>query len=439
VELPDTLFALCDLLGEVTPIPESLALEEIVATYGLVAALEWPQDELCERVELLTRLSYLAWSRCRRWATYPQAKLWRDRCVGHVLSREMVRDFLAVAFSARSEHLNERFLVDPAILLATCVEFENVRNREPASVVANARLAYRWVRDRSVAFDFRDDLLFFSGDLALSVGVGFKQLGRLGSARRWLDRAHGHFALTANPAPHLARTAFARATVLQECHEFEEVLRLLPPILETLQEHEVSREFNYARLLEAMAMKDCGRTQDAVQRLIQMKTCTSIRHDPLALSLVLITLAEQEALAGNFDHAIDLFRQALPIVEQAKAPLVTAQFYGSLGEGFRDRGFLREAENAYRMGIATYSGAGMIRREAYVRVILAEMLLADGRDHEAAVELLAAMPTIDGERLAREGVVAVAMLRESVHRHRLSSRLLREVREQLEVVNDGGD
>jgi tetratricopeptide (TPR) repeat protein len=437
VELPDTLFALCDLLSEVTPIPGSLEVEEIVATYDMVAALEWPQDELRERVELLTRLSYLAWSRCRRSATYPQVRLWRDRCVGHVFSQEVVRDFLAVRFSERSERLNERFLVDPAIVLAACVKFENDRNVRPSLVARDAVLAYQWVSDRSAEWICCDDALFFGGDLALSASVALRHIGRASSSKHWLGTARNDFSRTSNAEAELARVRVQELSLLQERHESEEVVRLLPPVIETLAKHGVLRELCYARLLEAVALKDGGGSEQAGEKLTQLVTDESVRTDPLAYGIALVTLAQYRAATGRFDESLELLRQAAPVVDQAGAPIVTGQFYASLGEGFRDRGFLEQAETAYRTAISTFIQAEMCRWVAYLQVILAEVLLAGGREREAIAELLSALPVIARESLGREGAVAIALLSKSIRRQNIDANALSGLRERLQTIRNG--
>ena len=428
----DTLFGLCVLIeGRVRETASRLT--EIQGAYDLVSTLLWPDDGFGERREILTRLALAGWNHCRRCSTYPEAMAWRDRCVALTLEDEVVRSFLSIPFVERSPELNSRFLADPAILLATCVQFENERNQSPAAVARDAPVAYAWLRKRQANLDEREDLEFMSGDLAVSVSVGLKHVG-VSAATTWLDRAEEHFKRTLNPEPYLASTTFLRATEFQDRHEFEEVLALLPPVIATMQRHGMTKPLNYARLLEALALKDTGQPALALERLMQLSVDLSVRANPLAFGLVLITIAELRARSGVPESALRIFRDALPVVEQAGSPIVTGQFHGTLGEVLRDQGRLKEAESAYRLSIASYSGAGMCRREAYMRVILAETLLADDRQVEAIAELLAALPTISREKLLREGSAAVALLDEALRQQKVSVSLLREVREQLSTA-----
>ena len=88
---------------------------------------------------------------------------------------------------------------------------------------------------------------------------------------------------------------------------------------------------------------------------------------------------------------------------------------------------------AYREAVDEYVNIGMKTRVAYVRVLTAEALLEAGRLREAEWEILAALPTIDEQGMAQEGLAAVALLRESVAKRRTDTGALAQVREHLEA------
>ena len=70
--------------------------------------------------------------------------------------------------------------------------------------------------------------------------------------------------------------------------------------------------------------------------------------------------------------------------------------------------------------------------EARIRLVLAETLLAFGRDTEAEAEILAALPTIQEGKLRPEGVGALFLLRESVRRRKTDSKALRQVLQHVQ-------
>ena len=72
---------------------------------------------------------------------------------------------------------------------------------------------------------------------------------------------------------------------------------------------------------------------------------------------------------------------------------------------------------------------------AYLRIVLAETLIASLQNREAEWEILAALPTIEEQKMVPEGFAAVSLLRESVKRRQASPEALREVREYLQAKN----
>ncbi len=96
------------------------------------------------------------------------------------------------------------------------------------------------------------------------------------------------------------------------------------------------------------------------------------------------------------------------------------------------QGCLSAAIDRYRSAIKTYSDKGFSVRESYLRVLLSETLIADGRQAEAAAELVAALPAIERESLRQESIAAIALLREALKRSRPDYEALSTLRVQLE-------
>ena len=113
-------------------------------------------------------------------------------------------------------------------------------------------------------------------------------------------------------------------------------------------------------------------------------------------------------------------------------PWALADFDAVVAEKFRDEGCLSAAIDRYRSAIKTYSDKGFSVRESYLRVLLSETLIADGRQAEAAAELVAALPAIERESLRQESIAAMALLREALKRSRPDYEALSTLRAQLE-------
>jgi hypothetical protein len=75
----------------------------------------------------------------------------------------------------------------------------------------------------------------------------------------------------------------------------------------------------------------------------------------------------------------------------------------------------------------------MATLEAYVRIVLAETLIALSRNREAEWQIAAALPTVEDQRMVPEGFAAVALLRDSVKRGKADPVALRQLREELRV------
>lgn len=437
-DLPDTLFGLCSLLEDDALQSTGAPLSEIQSVYQLVESLSWFGDEFDERAQMLARLSYLAWRVCLTSRPYGEVKTWRDRCVGHALSQDPVRDFLSIPFSKRSARLNWRFLADPAVLLAMCTLFERRRNTAVQEVALDGVAAWDWLSHRLVACP-PVDMRFLRGDLCLSVGNALKYVSALSESEAWIERARSEFAQMPHSRVHLARAALLKLSVLHERHDSETILAEIPPLLDVFREENASFEYQTAKLLEALSHKNSGRTGEALRLLSALADSDAVITHPIAHCLALINLAELLATEGSLAAAALCFERADTRVHELNVSLCTGHFYGSFAECLRDQGRLSEAIDSYRLAVATEERGGLVRGAAYMRVILAETLVAAGREAEALTELVTALPVIMAEKQSREGAAAIALLSESIRRQRLDAVTIRHLRDQLQAMRDGGD
>jgi hypothetical protein len=74
----------------------------------------------------------------------------------------------------------------------------------------------------------------------------------------------------------------------------------------------------------------------------------------------------------------------------------------------------------------------MAALEAYLRIVLAETLIAISRTREAEWQIAAALPIIEEQKMVPEGHAALGLLRESVRRRQTDGGALRELRERLQ-------
>jgi hypothetical protein len=106
-----------------------------------------------------------------------------------------------------------------------------------------------------------------------------------------------------------------------------------------------------------------------------------------------------------------------------------------VAETLRRIGQLRAAVDAYREAVNDFVQLGMQTQAAYLRVVLSEALLEAGRHREAEWELLAALPTINEQKMVPEGFAAVALLQQSVKLRKTDPSALSELRRYLQEAN----
>ena len=125
----------------------------------------------------------------------------------------------------------------------------------------------------------------------------------------------------------------------------------------------------------------------------------------------------------------------MPLLQASKQYVALADLKGTLGETLRRTGHIAAGIESYREAVKHYLALGMVTRVAYVRVLLAGVLLEAGHSREAEWEILAALPTIDEQRMVPEGFAAVALLRESVRQRKTDPLALHDLRAHLQAKN----
>ena len=135
------------------------------------------------------------------------------------------------------------------------------------------------------------------------------------------------------------------------------------------------------------------------------------------------------------DAAVAYYEEALELLRGRGVSMARADLKMYLGGLLRDRGNAASGAASFRSALEDCLEMGMATRAAYLRVVLAETLLALGRPREAEWEILQALPTIEEQKMVPEGFAAVALLRESVKQRKADPNALRELREHLQKQN----
>lgn len=433
----DEMHAMCRLVGrEDDPSPSRLRF--VALFYESVQQMSWPDDRLGERAELLTKVAYLAWVHARRWRSFADAEAWERRVVEHALTPETVREFLAISAEDRLEELNRRFLGDPAVLLAACTRLRARVEAAPLPCMEEATLLYRWLSDNPQLLGSHEESQYFAAELAWIAAVGSKHCGRYRDSQAWLQRLELCYEGIAGTESIRARAGYVRLAVLHELRSYQEVVAGIPDLKAVFTRLGMNLAFAKCCFLEAITLKEIGRDEDARSAFDALGRDPAVRSEHWLHGMVLTGIAELDGRLGLFEAAQLSLSEARCLLKSSGMPLAVAHLYGVEGELLRDQGLLSSAVDSYRAAVAVYSSGCFPSQAAYLRIVLAETLMAAGRESEAIAEIVAALPVIDDEGLVREGIAAMTLLRESVRRQRADPRTLRDLREQLERTRREG-
>jgi tetratricopeptide (TPR) repeat protein len=347
--------------------------------------------------------------------------------------RQIAERYLQTPPTDRSEEFACECFSKPEVLLAVCSRLRDLTDISPATVADEAERLYCWLlkSGRSVGvFDEPDYLL---GETASLAGAACRFLGKRGEAELWFERAEAGFRHTVNPAPLLAGLAYSRLTLNYDRRLYDRIFELLPSLIASFEKLGMRRDVLKCRFLEGMSLKEVGRLDQAADAFGRLRADPYLAREPRLMALVLVNFGELLSGRGKYADAVSLFREALSLQKECHQPLAVAHLKGVTGEALRQQGLLPQALEAYRAAIEEYEEAGMGTLAAYLRLVAAETLIAMSRHREAEWEIMAALPTIDEQKMVPEGFAAVALLRESVRRRKTDPNALRELREHLQA------
>lgn len=416
-----------------SPFPGNSTLREATAAHELVSKLSWPGDLLGERNEILSQLALVAWRFSRQYGTTETMLAWEKRYrkafARPSAERDCLDQFLSTKASERSAQFTAEVLSDVRALFGICELLQGYRDTLPAKAATDASIFYEWITERGRMLE--SEKSYFLGMLALLAGSSHRFLGKREIAANWFDRAHCFFSKVRNAEPELAKLAYGQLTLSYELRQFELVLREIPFLLERLQRLELEDEEIKCLFLEGMALKESGRPGAALAKFLILKQ-RLFESDPCRLlGGVLSRIGDLFSARGWHQAAMEMYQIALPRLRKSGRPSLLADLKATVGETCRDMGKFATAIDLYRDAISDYAELSLDTLAAYLRIVLAETLLLAGRPREAEIEVLAAIPTIERERMVEEGFAALNLLRESVHQCETDVASLRALRERM--------
>ncbi len=349
-------------------------------------------------------------------------------------AREAALVILATAPSERCERVDELRLEDPEQLLSLCDLLRDLAEAEPARARDEAEFFYQFLQSpqRSIGvFDERD---YYLGELALIAGAACRVLARRSESRRWFDLAEASFVLAHNASAHIARLAYQRLALRLEERDFDSVLKLAPRWLECFTRLELREDALKCRFLEAVALKETERLQEAKGAFRQIKQDAKTQQLDRLVAIAGQNLFHIHAFLLETDEAIVEAGEAAAILGRLNNRVNLAKLQLGVGYLLREQHRIGESIEAFRTAQRQFSEIKMHADVAATHLVLADLLLDADQPAQAEWEIRAALPVIDELKLVPEGIAALSLLRDSLRRRQIDRQALRSLNGYFEEL-----
>ncbi len=332
-----------------------------------------------------------------------------------------------VPIPERPAKAQELYLDDPELLIFLTGILTGQLESSPTTVRDEAEFFYHFLESPKREIGLYDEREYFLGELALIAGTACRFLFRREEARRWFERAEATFIFAANGSAHAARLAYQRLALAVEERRFDEVLRLAPVWAENFTRLKMPEDALKCQFLVGLSLREVGQVPQAVEVFREIcreaEALRSVRLTAIATS----NLAQFYRVLGDLKEALTYARKALPLLKQLNNQTNLAKLRWCVGNILREQGKLGEAIEAYRAALRESEEIGMRGDVAAIHLVLADALLQTGQEAQAVWEIQAALPIIDEEKMVPEGIAALSLLRESLHRRQIDRKALREL------------
>lgn len=334
---------------------------------------------------------------------------------------------LALPAASREARAASLRLEDPEVLLGVCGILRGELETSPEDVAREAEFFYRFLERPRRTIGVLDEREFFLGETALVAGTACRLLSRREDARRWFDRSEAWFRHTVNSVADWARLSYQRLALRVEEREFEEVLELVPLLVESFEKLEMGEEALKCRFLEGIVLMECDQPSRALETFRRIRAGARAMGNDQLLATALTNLAQLHGALGEAEEALDASRHALLVWRRLNNRVGVAKVHWGMGDLLRVKGQAGSAIEAYRSAQNAFAEIGMRGDVAALRLVVADLLLDLGQDEAARMEIVTALPAIDEIQMVPEGIAALALLRESVHGRSIDRAALREL------------
>lgn len=318
-------------------------------------------------------------------------------------------------------------LLDPEILLSICALLRARIETNPARIRDDAEFFYRLISESETPIGLFDEKDYFLGEMSLIAGCACRFLFRRDEARRWFDRSESAFRQTVNAVGDWSRVSYQRLALRVEDREFEQVLELLPSLIETFRKLRMHDDALKCRFLEGVSYINMDLFDKAV-RVFQgvCAEAQAIGNEAL-LAAGCNNLVQLQGLIGNSEDALATAQETLKLFYKLDNQVGLAKLQWGIGTLMRTQGNLAAAAEAYGAAQQGFRKLEMVSDVAALCLVIADIRLETGDEPGALREILAALPIIQKEGMIPEGFAAMSLLQESIRNQRIDRGALRQL------------
>jgi tetratricopeptide (TPR) repeat protein len=349
------------------------------------------------------------------------------------ISPSEAREIVASHLSEHEQRgrLSDHLVLDADVLSALSESLRQLRDSAPVLVADESIYTYGRLSSAEDfgVFDERD---YFLGEFSFLAGGAYRLMGKRDDAVEWLNRADSHFRHTVDPTAGLAGVAYARLALTFDAGNYERVVSEIGAVRDSFSRLGVQKEKAKCDLLEAFAQKQLGKTADALVRLSEAAKSLHGTHDRGLLSRVLVETGDIYQLQDQVGLAIACFERAAELISTDPVSIFSADVKMFLGGAYRSQNQLALALASFRAAQRDSAELELATRSAYLRLLAADTLLRMERSREAEWEILAALPTIDEQKMVPESLAAIGLLKEAVRQRKVDPALIDNVLKGLQ-------
>jgi tetratricopeptide (TPR) repeat protein len=334
---------------------------------------------------------------------------------------------LATPIAQRLERAVELHLEDSEQLLAVAEQLRRLVEVEPARAREEAEFFYRFLEDPLRPIGVFDERDYYLGEFAYIAGGACRILARRDESRRWFELSEASFVLSHNASAHIARVAYQRLALKVEERDFGSVLELAPRWVECCSRLGLAEEALKCRFLEAHALKETERLEQAKQAFGSIKEEAKSRQLDRLAAIAGQNLFQIHAFLNEVEPAVMEAREAGVVLGRLNNRVNLAKLQLGVGYLLRSQGRPGESIEAFRDAQGQFAELEMHADVAATHLVLADLLLDAGQPAQAEWEIRAALPVIDELKLVPEGIAALSLLRDSLRRRQIDRQALRSL------------